>query len=120
MNYEVVVGGSLSQENKQNGDADLSLLISGEASLEIAGESEGLITTEADGDAELSHLVDGEGVEFFGAVTQPYDGAYEVTPSRQTQVLPTALKTLSHNIVVNPIPSNYGLITWNGNKLTVS
>lgn len=120
MNYEVVVGGSLSQETKQNGDADLSLLISGEASLEITGESEGLISAEADGDAELSHLVDGEGVEFFEAVTNPYEGAYEVTPSRQTQVLPTALKNLSQNIVVNPIPSNYGLVTWNGSTLTVS
>ena len=120
MNYEVVVGGSLSQETKQSGDADLSLMISGDASLEIAGESEGLLSCNVDGDSALDHLVDGEGVEFFEAVTQPYDGAYEVTPSRQTQVLPTAFKNLSQNIVVNPIPSNYGLVTWNGSTLTVS
>ena len=49
-----------------------------------------------------------------------YDGEYEVTPTQETQVLDTALKAMSGNIIVNPIPSNYGLVTWNGNVLTVS
>lgn len=49
-----------------------------------------------------------------------YDGAYEVTPTQETQVLDTALKAMSGNVIVKPIPSNYGLITWNGNTLTVS
>lgn len=49
-----------------------------------------------------------------------YDGPYEVTPSQSTQTLPTANKTLLNNVTVNPIPSNYGLITWNGSVLTVS
>ena len=49
-----------------------------------------------------------------------YDGITEVTPSNQAQILQTSNKTLTRNIVVNPIPSNYGLITWNGSTLTVS
>lgn len=49
-----------------------------------------------------------------------YDGITEITPSNQAQVLQTSNKALTRNIVVNPIPSNYGLITWNGNILTVS
>ena len=49
-----------------------------------------------------------------------YSGPYEVTPSTQTQTLATANKTLSQNVVVKPIPSNYGLITWNGSTITVS
>lgn len=49
-----------------------------------------------------------------------YDGPYEVTPTEQTQSLSTADKVLSANIVINPIPSNYGLITWNGSNITVS
>lgn len=49
-----------------------------------------------------------------------YDGAYEVTPTRETQVLDTALKAMSGNVIVKPIPSNYGLITWNGSTLNVS
>ena len=50
----------------------------------------------------------------------PYGGAYEVTPSREAQTLATASRTLSQNVVVNPIPSNYGLIEWDGSKLRVS
>lgn len=49
-----------------------------------------------------------------------YDGITEITPSNQAQVLQTSSKVLTRNIVVNPIPSNYGLVTWNGSVLTVS
>lgn len=66
-----------------------------------------------------------QGVEFVcemgGEVPSgDYDGPYTVTPSQQQQTLPTTNKTLSQSIVVKPIPSNYGLITWNGSTLTVS
>lgn len=50
----------------------------------------------------------------------PYDGPYEVTPSAETQVLQTADRRATENIVVNPIPKNYGLITYNGYEITVS
>lgn len=49
-----------------------------------------------------------------------YDGPLEITPSDSIQVLPTRNKTLAGNITVNPIPSNYGLVEWNGSVLTVS
>ena len=49
-----------------------------------------------------------------------YDGITEVTPSNQAQVLQTSNKALTRNIVVNPIPSNYGLVTWDGSRLTIS
>lgn len=49
-----------------------------------------------------------------------YAGPYEVTPSRETQTLATAQMAMTANVVVNPIPSNYGLITWDGGVLTVS
>ena len=49
-----------------------------------------------------------------------YEGVYTVTPSSQQQILATTDKYLNNNIVVNAIPSNYGLITWNGSILTVS
>lgn len=52
--------------------------------------------------------------------SEEYDGPYTVTPSQQQQTLLTDGTTLSQNIVVEPIPSNYGLITWNGTTLTVS
>ena len=49
-----------------------------------------------------------------------YDGPYEVTPSLQAQVLDTYHKTMAGNLTINPIPSNYGLISWDGAVLTVS
>lgn len=50
----------------------------------------------------------------------PYTGDYEVTPSGQTQVLATDGLLMQGNITINPIPSNYGLVTWDGSALTVS
>lgn len=50
----------------------------------------------------------------------PYDGPYIITPNRNTQVLNTMGYTMTADVVVNPIPSNYGLVTWNGSVLTIS
>lgn len=49
-----------------------------------------------------------------------YEGEYIVTPTREVQTLTTAKKSMAKDVVVNPIPGNYGLITWNGSVLTVS
>ena len=49
-----------------------------------------------------------------------YDGPYEFTPTQETQTVSTAEKLLLENIVINPIPQNYGLITYNGSFITVS
>ena len=50
----------------------------------------------------------------------PYLGPYEVTPAREAQVLSTSGHSMSQDVVVEPIPSNYGLITYDGSKLVVS
>ena len=49
-----------------------------------------------------------------------YTGSYEVTPTQYEQSLNTSDKLLLNDVRVLPIPSNYGLITWNGSVLTVS
>lgn len=49
-----------------------------------------------------------------------YDGEYEATPTQETQVIPVLGYQMAQDFVVNPIPSNYGLITWNGFEMTVS
>lgn len=49
-----------------------------------------------------------------------YSGTYEVEPTTATQTLATAGKVMKSNVVVDPIPSNYGLITWDGSVMTVS
>lgn len=51
---------------------------------------------------------------------EDYTGPYVVTPTQGTQVLLTDDKHMTGNVTINPIPSNYGLITWNGSYLTVS
>ena len=58
--------------------------------------------------------------EMDGILPGDYHGSYDVTPSAEAQTLETAGKTLTLDIVVEPIPSNYGLITWDGSTLTVS
>lgn len=50
----------------------------------------------------------------------PYTGDYAVTPSSETQVLQTKNLRMTDDITINPIPQNYGLITWDGSIITVS
>lgn len=52
--------------------------------------------------------------------SSPYTDTYEVTPSNEEQRLSTTGMMMLDDVVVHPIPSNYGLITWNGSTLTVS
>ena len=52
--------------------------------------------------------------------TRPYEGDYTVTPQPYEQVFPTRGKRMVHDLTVEAIPNNYGLITWNGSALTVS
>ena len=54
------------------------------------------------------------------AITPIYEGDYEVTPTDRIQILATEGKLMMSDVVINPIPSNYGLIGWNGSVLTVS
>ena len=78
------------------------------------------LTEAVNGDLNLTNVVDGEGGTFLPLYPKAYSDTYEVTPSAETQTLYTGGLMMSRNVIINPIPSNYGLITWNGNKLTVS
>ena len=76
--------------------------------------------------AEISEAVmdvDAEAVTSVRTYTEPveyYEGEYEFTPSDSPQIIPVKDKMATDDITINPIPSNYGLITWNGSTLTVS
>ena len=52
--------------------------------------------------------------------TNPFEGAYEYTPSNEAQIIEINGLRATDNITINAIPNNYGLITWNGSILTVS
>ena len=49
-----------------------------------------------------------------------YEGEYAVTPTEEAQVLDTDHLYMMDNITINPIPNNYGLITYDGSIITVS
>lgn len=54
------------------------------------------------------------------ATVRTYSGPYQVTPTQEQQVLSISGRQATEDIIIDPIPSNYGLITWNGSVLTVS
>lgn len=61
-----------------------------------------------------------EYVRVVTADAEEYEGPYEATPTQETQTFTTTARLMARDFVVNPIPSNWGLITWNGSVLTVS
>ena len=69
------------------------------------------------GEGDTVSLHASEGITIY---PDPYTGEYTITPSAETQTLSTEGLMMTSNVTVNPIPSNYGLITWNGSTLTVS
>ena len=55
------------------------------------------------------------------AVTIPvYEGAYELTPTAEQQTISVHGFRFEEDIIIDAIPSNYGLISWDGSTLTVS
>lgn len=83
----------------------LTVITSETATLKVDGPEAAELT------AESSILIDRSTI---------YEGAYEWTPSAEAQYIPIADQKATENIKINPIPSNYGLITWDGSILTVS
>lgn len=49
-----------------------------------------------------------------------YTGDYVFTPTEDTQTVQIRQKMATSNITINPIPSNYGLITYDGVNIRVS
>lgn len=81
----------------------------------ITGDSVHLISVHGDKPLKLSQINVG------GGGTRPhYQGQTEFTPTQAYQTVHTAGLTVDADIVIDPIPSNYGRITWNGAVLTVT
>ena len=97
-----------------------NIVIDGEAIDNLVLEGEEVVVTEVDS-VEIAEVTDGEYGTFNQVSHQEaYSGATTITPTREEQVLLTNGLLVRDNITINPIPSNYGLITWNGHTLTVS
>lgn len=92
MNREVVIDGEINLSLEGSATCDLEL--------ECSGEFGEVIRIE-----EYSYPV--------------YTGETTVTPTEETQVLQTSETTVLENITINPIPSNYGRIAWDGHTIHV-
>lgn len=60
------------------------------------------------------------GIKGGGKAFPLYQGPYTVTPGPERQILDTQNTEVTRQIVVEAIPQNYGLITYNGRVITVS
>lgn len=89
----------------------------------------GTTELELDGNAavelELSepHELDFDEDEYIQVIERPaerFGGPYEVTPTATAQTLSTDGLVMTADVVIQPIPSNWGRVAWNGAVLTVS
>lgn len=55
-----------------------------------------------------------------GGIEEYYSGPVEFIPSQEEQVISVKGKTGKEDIVIKPIPSNYGKIEWDGSYLYIS
>lgn len=79
-------------------------------------------TVVLDGALSLTNVIDGQAGTIIKVMEHDlpvYTGETVITPSETEQVLATAEKVVTRNIVVNPIPENYGRLLYSGNTLTV-
>ena len=90
--------------------------------MHVYGDLHGTLTSPGtiSGSLSGSQTIAGELTIPAAILPPPYEGEYEVTPNEETHTLATDSLYMRGNITINPIPSNYGLITWNGSTLTVS
>ena len=86
-----------------------------EIALHVDDSSRAALHVQTDTQKTLS--VDGQ---FYNIGVPEYDGSYTVEPSEFETVLSCEGKKMLENVVISPIPSNYGLITWDGSTITVS
>lgn len=47
----------------------------------------------------------------------PYEGAYTVTPTTDVQILHTSGRKLDEDVMIEPIPKEYGRVTYDNRKI---
>ena len=78
------------------------------------------LVQQVDGVISLDLANDGSPGLFMPIVPNVYTGSIEVEPSAEAQTLVTHGLTVMQDIVIDPIPVNYGLVEWDGRKLRIS
>ena len=70
--------------------------------------------------AEDEALAMSLGISINTVAGEHYEEAIDFIPTQETQTIHTAGLIVDSDITIEPIPNNYGLITWDGSALTVS
>lgn len=114
-----MISGALSQSGTLSGNGQADGALSGKLT---APQS---ISAALGGQSGMSGSLSGTGgingsLSVGHGSTTYYTGEYTFTPTQDAQIVSINGKTATQNITINPIPSIYGLITWNGSTLTVS
>lgn len=81
------------------------------------------LTNQIDGDCGLILPFDGESGIVYEVSKQTHDtysGKYEWTPTAEPQIIPIADMIAAQDITINPVPHDYGLISYNGLGIRVS
>ena len=71
-------------------------------------------------EAETAETVTLDAEAVIAIPPEAYKGEYTIEPSEEEQTISIAGKTATQDITISPIPSNYGLITYNGSSIIVS
>lgn len=109
-----------------SGIGGVSASLKGIDSLTVALSKHGSISASLSGVSVLNgelqgtRMMIGELTLPKGKASPPFTGAYIYTPTQNTQTIPINGFKAIEDITIEPIPSNYGLITWNGSTITVS
>lgn len=85
-----------------------------DAELELPLELEAELCFLEELDAELETTVSVRAMDY-----PEYGGPTEFEPSESAQVIATASSTVLQDIIIRPIPSNYGRIEYDGAALSV-
>lgn len=82
----------------------------------IGGGGGGAIEIGGAGERHATISVTGSGA----VPVHHYTGPYEFTPAAEEQRVRIARKQAEEDIIIHPIPQNYGLVTYNGSIITIS
>lgn len=68
----------------------------------------------------MENVIKGNAIQMLPVFPPQYTGPTTITPGPEAQTLATAELMVPEDIIIEPIPNNYGLITWDGHTITVS
>lgn len=118
-----IIDGDITLNTTLNGSPSETAQIDGDFGGEMLIDGSVGLQSTVIGEMVLDNALNGEFGTYIAVEAAPrphYLGPTEITPTNYTQTISTTGMVLDEDIIVNPIPSNYGLITWNGSVLRVS